>query len=255
MRRGVKFVVLLAALMVAAGGTPSFANPGWGYTEPINPPPGDELNHAQILGDVYNQNFTASGLDYVGDGDVTAIRVWDFDDIDYYTAHVYNYEPNDVDQIWTDGAVTVTASAKYAWFEQAFGWNEGGTLGTNFTLLVDDTNIGQTGVSFTITEDQEFLWGHQAKTCSWYEPGYEWWSRESENGWCGSEEDHMVTYHIEGASTTGETVWMIFIEDDKFIDSDFDYNDFVIEIRAIPEPATICLLALGGLALRRKRRT
>jgi hypothetical protein len=51
-------------------------------------------------------------------------------------------------------------------------------------------------------------------------------------------------------------VWTIFMEDLRFVNSDRDYNDFVVEIRAVPEPATICLLALGSLALLgRKHRT
>jgi hypothetical protein len=255
-RRGVRFVILLlAALMVAAGGTPSFADPGFGYT-PVAPPPAGEKNHAQILKDIYGQFFTPDGLNYVGDDGITAIRVYDFDDILYNTTHVYHHNPNDVDQIWTDGEVTVTALAKYASYDQAFGWNNDG-LGTNFTLLVDDSNIGGPGVSFTITEGQEFLWGYQARrtgcTGWWWEPGLEWWSLVDEN----DGEDHMVTYFMEGVSPD-QTVWAIFMEDLRFGDctpSDRDYNDFVVEIRAIPEPATICLLVLGGLLLRRRKQT
>jgi hypothetical protein len=253
-RRGVRFVVLfLAALMIAAGGTPSFANPGFGYT-PVNPPVvgNGEPNHAQILKDIYHQNFTLDGpggKDYVGDGGITAKRIYDFDDIYYNTVHVYNHEPNDVDQIWTDGAVTVTATAKYASYTQAFGWNGDGGLGTVFHKLVDNTDIGGPGVSFTITAGEEFLWGYQAKGNPY--PNLEWWSWTDKNY---NHEDHMVTYFMEGASST-ETVWTIFMEDLRFDTSDKDYNDFVVEIRAIPEPATICLLALGSLALLgRKRR-
>jgi hypothetical protein len=242
-------ILLLAALMFAAGGTPSFANPGFGYTS-VNSPPAGEKNHAQILHDIYGQNFTLDGpggRDYVGNGGITAKRIYDFDDIVYNIVHVYNHEPNDVDQIWTDGAVTVTATAKYASYQQAFGWNGGG-LGTSFNKLVDDTNIGQPGVTFTITAGEEFLWGYQAIDHS----GLEWWSWTDKNY---NHEDHMVTYFMQGASPT-EAVWTIFMEDLRFTDSDKDYNDFVVEIRAIPEPATICLLALGGLALLgRKRRT
>jgi len=252
--------------MIAAGGTPSFASPdpGFGYTSPINPPstPG-ELNHAQILHNIYNQNFTldgANGRDYVGSGGITAKRVYDFDAELAQITHVYNHEPNDIDQIWTDGAVTVTAEAKYATFHQAFGWNGDNGLGTVFHKLVDDTNIGQPGVTFTITAGQEFLWGYQARDnprCPWWQPPYEnleWWSRPESHHHCVGE-DHMITYFMEGASST-KSVWTIFMEDVRFTDgSDKDYNDFVVEIRAIPEPATICLLALGGgLALLRKRR-
>ncbi len=64
----------------------------------------------------------------------------------------------------------------------------------------------------------------------------------------------MVTYYMEGVSAD-EAVWLIFIEDVAFGDgSDRDYNDFVVEIRAVPEPATLGLLAVGALLLRRRKR-
>ncbi len=90
--------------------------------------------------------------------------------------------------------------------------------------------------------------------CSWWETDKkEWWSLGSENSWCGNQEDHMVTYYMQGASAS-EAVWAIFMEDVKFSDgSDKDYNDFVVEIRAVPEPLTIGLLAVGALFLRRRR--
>ena len=249
--RSTHFVLFVAAIIIAASSS-AFADPGFEYS-PVGSPPGGEKNHAQILGDTYLQNFTPNGVNYVGNGGITAYRVYDRDDIIYNTTHVYNHLLTDVDQIWTDGAVTVTAYAKYASYNQAFGWNGGGTVGTNFIKLLDQTDLGGPGESFIITEGQEFLWGHQAWSRGWYQTEKkEWWSEESENSW-HAEEDHMVTYYIDGASLT-EAVWMVFIEDEKLADSDCDYNDFVIEIRAIPEPATIMLLGLGALALLRKRK-
>ncbi|MDD5327682.1 MAG: DUF4114 domain-containing protein [Phycisphaerae bacterium] len=249
-------LVLLVALLVTWGVVPAFAD--FGYT-PVSSPPGGELSHAQILQQIYDQNFTASGLNYVGDGGVTAQRVYDFDNIYYNTTHVYNHTSDDVDQIWMDGTVTVTAIAKYATYNQAFGWNGGGTssYSSDFTQLVDQGDIGESGVSFQIEEGDQFLWGYQAKenpSCSWWEDGenLEWWSRPESNWHCPGE-DHMVTYYMEGTSP-GEAVWTIFMEDLRLYESDKDYNDFVVEIRAIPEPASILLLSLGGLAMLRKRR-
>jgi hypothetical protein len=246
---------LVMLLTLVIGGVSAFADPGFGYTS-VNPPPGSEKSHAQILKDIYGQNFTldgAGGRDYVGDNGITAKRVYDFDDIFYDITHVYKHEPNDVDQIWTDGAVTVTAFAKYASYHQAFGWNGGG-LDTDFQPLVDDTDIGGPGISFSITSGEEFLWGYQANRCDWWEPDMEleWWSKPDKQNHCVGE-DHMVTYFMDGVSST-ETVWLIFMEDMRLYESDQDYNDFVVEIRAVPEPGSILLLGLGALALLRKRR-
>jgi hypothetical protein len=237
-------LLMLIASVCAVGTIPAFADPGFDYTYINNNPPGNELDHAEILSYVYNQNFTASGQNYVGNGGITAYRAYDKDDIAYNTTHVYNHEPTDVDQIWTDGAVTVTAIAKYASYQQAFGWNGDG-LGTDFHLLVDQSDIGGPGESFTITEGEQFLWGYQAIGSS----SLEWWSLNAEN----NGEDHMVTYLMGGVSST-TTVWALFMEDLPFSQSDKDYNDFVVEIRAIPEPASILLLGLGTLALLRKRK-
>jgi hypothetical protein len=48
------------------------------------------------------------------------------------------------------------------------------------------------------------------------------------------------------------------MEDLRFYDcppSDRDYNDFVVEIRAIPEPASVLLLGFGAITLLRKRKS
>ena len=61
---------------------------------------------------------------------------------------------------------------------------------------------------------------------------------------------------VEGLpDANGATVWLLFWEDLPDT-GDADYNDFVIELRAIPEPSTLLLVAAGlaGLALSRRRR-
>lgn len=245
-----KFVVLLAALMIAAGGSPSFADPDPGHTTVqypgFNP---DEPNHWQILGDIYGGTFTGSGTDLgygmwtvFSNGPITAYRINDWNG-EEFSLNIISNGPDDVDQIWTNGITTVTAEAKYAAFEQSFGWNNGGLGISDYNEIITHHDVGNGPVKLTIEGD--FLWGMQPDS-------YQWWSKDSLNS---DGTDHMVTYKIEGLETDW-TVWMVFHEDLPYASSDFDYNDFAIEIRAIPEPATICLLALGSLALlRRKRRT
>ncbi|MFA5422602.1 MAG: PEP-CTERM sorting domain-containing protein [Phycisphaerae bacterium] len=244
----------LICLLFIAGAVPLYATFGYSYVNP-NPPIQTEKNHAEILADTYGGAFTADGHNFVGSGastGITAIRVYDFDSITYNTTHIYTHEETDVDQIWSDGVLTITAYARYAAYNQSFGWNGGGTGGQNYQELVNQSDIGGPGHTFEITAGQEFLWGHQAQSRDWWESDKkEWWSRDSENSWWGSE-DHMVTYYMQGAGA-GEAVWMIFIEDEKLCDSDKDYNDFVVEVRAVPEPTTIGLIGLGFLALRRRR--
>jgi len=245
--------VVIAAFVVISA-TSAFGI--YGHT-PVNPPVPEwgEPNHREILEDIYGGSFDPIGVDYVDGGiggNINALRVWDYDDLYNDTTHVYAHQPNDVDQIWTDGKVTVTAYAKYASYQQAFGWNGGG-LGTDFELLVDESDIGGPGFVFSITQGEEFLWGYQATRCPWWGPGMEWWSKPDAHSHCVGE-DHMVTYLIENASSN-ETVYAIFMEDVRFGDgSDLDYNDFVVEIRAIPEPATLLLFGLGGLALLKRRK-
>ena len=94
--------------------------------------------------------------------------------------------------------------------------------------------------------ENEFLWADKAIG------GWEnniWWSNMADN--VGGS-DHMVTYKVEGLSTPGylnRVVWLLFWEDSTPCRWDQDYNDFVVEIKTIPEPATVCLLGLGGLIL------
>ena len=66
--------------------------------------------------------------------------------------------------------------------------------------------------------------------------------------------DHLITFFVDGAAVNGERVWLLFWEDLPSTGWDQDYQDFVVEVRAVPEPMTICLFGLGGLALLKKRR-
>lgn len=235
---------LLGLLLVPAG-----TALGYGYTD-VNTPPSSEDNHLEILTIIYGGNWSydlldPDGVDLVNDAGITAKRVYDFNSGDEII-HVLNGDESNVDQIWTDGIVTVTAQVKYAMYDQSFGWNkgEGGGLATNYYELLTDADLGQPGIEIDITGN--FLWGIQPN-------GDEWWSKISLN-W--DNKDHMVTYFVEGVpGLEDETVWLLFWEDYRCL-GDEDFNDFVVQVQAVPEPGTAFLLGavLAGLAVVRRRR-
>jgi hypothetical protein len=255
--RGVCVSAVIIAVVIAMAAPDVFGI--YGYTT-VNPPPVGEESHAGILSIIYGGTFTASDMNYVGSGisaGISALRVYDFDDeVDYTLDLLTGDLGTDVDQIWTDGTATVTAEVKYAWDSQSFGWNGGGT-GTDYYELFTHNDIGTPNGTQTIDIAGEFLWGYRPN-------GVEWWSLVSENYNMGEYEDHMVTYKIEGLGGV-EAIWLVFMEDKPFVwydgcgwshysYSDRDYNDFVVEISAVPEPASMLLLGLGVLALLKKRK-
>ncbi len=229
---------LLSALgLLLAGAGLASANT---YT-PISPPPGVELTHVEIMDSIYGGSFVPVGNDYTN-GTLTLTRVWDTN-AGTETLHLLTGDPSiDVDQIWTDGIATVTAEAKYADLGQTFGWNGGGTTGSGYIPLLTDADIGMPGVGIAISGDM--LWGVKPTS------GNEFWSRNNQNP--GSA-DHLITYKLTGHAGP-EIRWVQFWEDLPNGSSDWDYNDFVVEISAVPEPGTALLITLGlGLMAVRKR--
>ena len=238
-------VTSVALLLVVARAGPAGAN---SYTT-IMPPPVGEDSHLDIFSSVYaayGGTFVANGLDFENAGaGISARRVWDTDDGDD-TIHVFLGDETGVDQIWTDGTAMVTASAKFADLSQSFGWNDnGGATGSGYVELLTEADIGGPSVDIMIMGD--FLWGIQPN-------GDEWWSAIDQNS---DTTDHLITYYVEGLpdAAPGEAVWLLFWEDLPDA-GDADYNDFVVELRAIPEPSAFLLVG-GGLtalaAIRRRR--
>ncbi len=241
MSSGVKRSFLLGAILAFFFCAPAMAE--LGYSDWLDD---GEPSMFDLLGAIYGGTWHNGGVDYTND-EITALRVYDFDD-GQETVHLVNGDQFDIDQVWTDGIATVTAQAKYAGLDQSFGWNQGGTDPCNYQELLSYSGpsgiiTGGDVVEIDITGD--FLWGIRPN-------GSEWWSRMSLNSDGGS--DHLVTYLMDGVGEPGEKVWLLFWEDLPSSGWDQDYQDFVVEIRAVPEPMTMCLFGLGGLALLRKRR-
>ncbi|MFQ5430293.1 MAG: PEP-CTERM sorting domain-containing protein [Phycisphaerae bacterium] len=231
--------VAVIAMCAAVGLMLAPASAMAGTYTAFNPPSLPEPPQEDILGTIYGGTFVPSGVDFTN-GAITARRVFD-QTVPNLPIDIITGTPTDADQIWTDGTAEITAQAMFALFPQSFGWNGGG-LGTTYTELLTDADIGGAPVNLMVTGD--FLWG--------INPGSPdmWWSLESNNS---DNADHLLTYQIDGLGVS-ETVWLLFWEDQPFGASDLDYNDFVIELRAIPEPATLLLLSLGGLLVARRRR-
>jgi len=211
----------------------------------IKTPPSNGKSHYEILEDIYGGSFTTSGLDFLGGGGSggdNAYRVYDYDGEAELTLNMLTGDQTGIDQIWTDGIAFVTAEAKYSSMghTQSFGWNEGGTGTGTYAELVTDV-----GTSAYMPVYGDFLWS--------YRPESEvWWSLQSENGVDAF--DHIVTYKIEGADLYGEVMWLLFMEDSPTSPTNWDFNDYVVEVTIAPEPATVLMFGLGGLALLRKRK-
>jgi len=249
---GKRVVVLAMVLTIAILITSALAS----YSEVVYPSSApEEPSHAEILGDIYGGTFTktneAVDLGYglwtiFSNHDpvnpVTAYRINDLNG-EMESLNIVTNGPDDVDQIWTNGITIVTAEARYADMFQSFGWNGGGLGASPDDYIELLAEVGQVSDPFVISGD--FLWGGMPNDSGL------WWSKNSLNS-DGS--DHMVTYKITGLETE-QTVWLAFWEDLPSTGWDQDYQDFVIEVRAIPEPASMLLFGLGALALLRKRRT
>ena len=232
-------VALSAAVLLFA--LPVQSAWAWAYTSLSGPPSGED-SHLEIISDTYASEggtFVQNGVDFVNAGaGITVSRVWDTNGGEL-TLHILLGDETGVDQIWTDGTAMVSASAKFADLTQSFGWNNnGGSSGTGYVELLNESDLYGPPVDVMITGD--FLWGIEPN-------GDTWWSNIGENT---DATDHLITYLVEGLSDVGigEKVWLLFWEDLPS-GGDADYNDFVIELRAIPEPGTLLLVGAGLAAL------
>jgi hypothetical protein len=199
---------------------------------PIAPPFPGEKSQLDILQHVYGGTFNAVGNDF-SNGVVTAVRVKDT-----------------LDTLWTTDGMDASAKAVFAKFDQNFGFFEGesgGSFNSLFNVTQKGFNPANSVADITINGTFRFARsGTQGVTVT---------SNPSDNpgGF-----DHMVTYKIVGLESVGKyPVMMLFFEDRRFNNADFDYNDLVVEVRGariIPTPAAFGagLVMLAGAMLRRR---
>jgi hypothetical protein len=240
----------------------------------VNPPPPPEKNTSEILSHIYGGTFTPAGLDYTN-GVITAHRISDSAGsglsqrpLNLFESNLpngdgggldSNPEVDTSDQLWTADSVVATATARYALYNQRFGFFDG-TSGGSYVPIFDvsgsDFNVSGAGSIGN-------LGGH---TWRWARAGDNHSPFTSQNSDNPDSVDHMVTYRIDftGSSlgSTTVTTYLLFWEDKAPDDHpDYDYNDLVVEIRAsrtdVPEPASAVGAAAMMLvaAVRRQRRS
>ncbi len=210
-------------------------------TIPISRPASGEASHQAILESLYSGAFSAVGKDFVGRGGAAGIRVLRQDDslrpmgVLSVTDGVRG---SAADAVWSGGSISATAVARYADHSQRFGFDRGNGFELLFDVQGQAMNV--TGsASIDLTNDVwRWVRRDQNGTNTWYSD-----PKRNSDGL-----DHMVTYRVTGLDTY-ETVWLLFWEDLPKNSSDLDYNDLVVEIRALPEPATLAWSTMGALVM------
>jgi hypothetical protein len=229
--------VLLATTAAAA----ATANADLTYTTVEAPIYPGELNHAQILGNIFGGAFGANGLDYTN-GAIDVMRVAD-DGADGIIDLLEGASSDAEDQFWGDSfGVSLRLEAKYAADSAILGWKDG-TSGGVFNPLIETGNLGD---SIFVSLTDEFRWALNDTTTGVFVT-----SNPNDQMLNDAPVDQMVAYHVTGVGEPGNT-WVIFFEDR--IGGDYDFNDAVFQLTVVPSPGGVALLAMGGLVLIRRRR-
>lgn len=217
---------LMVAIAVGAGSAVAGAET---YTPVGDPWPG-EHSHQQILNNVYGGEFhlLEDGVSY-SNSVVTAHRVSDAED-----------------QVWNlDLPVNIRTKAIFADYDQSLGYlpGESGPL-TEYINLFDAAGDGYavSGQALNVElTDEAFRWARSGRDGMVS-------SLEADNP---DAADYMVTYRMEGLERL-EPIYLLFFEDTF---ADFDFQDLVVEVAAVPSPAALGpgLALLGVLGLIRRR--
>ncbi len=233
-------VFLTALIVVLAGIIPAFASfSSVGYS--------GETNTRQILNNIYNVSFTGSnwgGTSYTSSQGISAVRMNDFFPSGALNPQsiVADKGSNTVDQIWSDGVLEMSAEARFAGYSQQFGF----ITGTSHSEKTYMNLFNVQGSGFNVSGGKE----------NWVTPHLWRWARSGTNGPQSSLDvdnadgrDHMISYQITGLTglQPNEKVWVLFFEDmNKCQGSDFDYNDLVVEIRALPQQSPTAPVPVPG---------
>lgn len=233
---------VLVALAAASSANAAFTN--------VQPAPGGEKNHQQILGLVYGGSFVlneAASPTY-SNGNLTFTRVNDAGLGGVLAVVTNDATPTD-DQHWSignaTGPATVIARSKYAGDNHTFGWIDDTQAEPSYQSLGSTSTFN---VPVAVNLSSNFRWALNDTSMNTI-----WTSRASDNVVSGEGHDQMTTYRVTGPSITQPT-FLLFWEDRIGGGADYDYNDAVIEITAVPAPSVAGLGAIGALGLLRRKR-
>lgn len=239
---------LFAVAVVAASGFAAAVHADPQYTV-VNPPPGSELGHAAILTNIYGGTWSPSGVN-VTSGASSAMRIMDAGSIWGMSIPVGAPELAQ-DDVWSGGEVTVIARARYAGDSHIFGWIDDSAAEPMFNPILSTSDMGN---PVTINLSPGFRWALQNVST-----GLMFTSAPSSNLGIGSRSgesfDQLVTYHVTGENGVNELA--LFWEDRIGGQSaDYDYNDAVVTITAVPAPGAGALAGMGlvGLVSLRRRK-
>ncbi|MCY2952418.1 MAG: hypothetical protein NTU53_10620 [Planctomycetota bacterium] len=254
-------------LMIAAGSAwADTIRPG--YTA-VKQPASGEASHLTILQRIYGGTWTADPVhtisyptttDYkvvLGSITILASRIAD----SVSGAGAVGIDGNNsgtiADQLWHDGSVEAVAEAKFAGDNQIFGYMDGAGPSKTFVKLFDvkTTSNGYTFQNpsssvhaFTSGSPPTWRW---ARARSLTDLAHIQSSQNSDNA---DGLDHMVTYQITSSAAGFGTRYLLFFEDRNIVSgesSDGDFNDLVVEVRAVPVPVpgTVVLCGSGLFTL------
>jgi hypothetical protein len=218
-----------------------------------------------ILSHIYNGTTSTSGITGSIEGDmnlgggITARRIADFGgDVFAQILHLASGSAGALDQVWQDGVVQFEARARYAGYEQHFGFqtldNANNLSGAGFggpSIHVQNSGSGFTAFgseTFNIGSPVNFTWMRANNAAGTSNAQY---SLASLNV---AQRDQMVAWEILG---TGGRRYVLAFEDINQGGSpdDRDFNDLVIELVVIPLPsgAGLTMAGMTLLAFRRRR--